>query len=133
RTDIKSVLSVTGRVGYSPMPDWLLYAKGGYAAAYIELRGNITPSGLDQFTWNDTNWHHGWTAGGGVEYRLFRNVSIGAEYNYYRFAEQNYVGVMPNVPAANQVNLRAGADMHTVMARLNFYDPTSPAARAISA
>jgi opacity protein-like surface antigen len=135
RTDIKSILSVTGRVGYSFMPDWLVYAKAGFAAAYIELRGNITPGGgSENLTWNDSNWHSGWTAGAGVEYRLFRNVTIGAEYNYYRFGMENYSsGVLSGVPAANQVQLKADADVHTVMARLNFYDPSSPVARAVSA
>lgn len=133
RTDIKSILSVTGRVGYSFMPDWLVYAKAGYAAAYIELRGNISPGGVDTLTWNDSNWHNGWTAGAGVEHRLFRNVTIGAEYNYYRFGMENYFGSQNGIPAANQVRLRADADVHTAMLRLNFYDPSSPVARAVSA
>jgi opacity protein-like surface antigen len=131
RTEISSIVSATARVGYSFMPDWLVYAKGGYAAAYIELRGNITPSGADRFTWNDAHWHSGWTAGAGVEYRLFRNVTVGAEYNYYRFAGVDYFGAQGGVGDANQVRLRADADVHTVMARLNFYDPSAPLAKGV--
>jgi opacity protein-like surface antigen len=132
RTEISSIVSATARIGYSVMPDWLVYAKGGYAAAYIELRGNITPSGFDQFTWNDAHWHSGWTAGAGVEYRLFSNVTVGAEYNYYRFVGVNYFGAQGGLGDDNQVRLRADADVHTVMARLNFYAPDSGIARAVA-
>lgn len=132
RTEISSIVSVTTRVGYSFMPDWLAYVKGGYAGAYIELRGNITPSGFDQFTWNNAHWHHGWTTGAGLEYRLFRNVSVGAEYNYYRFGGLNYFGSQGGLADANQVRLRADAEVHTVMARLNFYAPDSAIARSVA-
>ena len=127
-TNIQSVMSVTGRVGIAPSVDWLLYAKGGYALARIDTNGQVTPQlsilNLDFFT---TNWHSGWTAGIGVEYRLFRNITLGLEYDYYRFDHVTHVGgisaldflpdgsTRPASPVLHNVN----ADVQTLMGRIN--------------
>jgi outer membrane immunogenic protein len=132
RTEIGSIASVTGRVGYAVAPDWLVYAKGGYALAFIELRADISPKGYD-LAWSDSNWHHGWTAGAGFEYRLFRNVTIGAEYNFYRFNSAGYFGLQPGLPVENQVYLNAAADVHSFMGRLNFYSGMLPGSSARAA
>jgi outer membrane immunogenic protein len=131
RTEIRSIVSATGRVGFSPTQDWLVYAKGGYAAAYIHTSASLAD--LPALEYNDANWHHGWTVGAGFEYRLFRNVSVGAEYSYYRFGDRDYFGAFPVAAPNNPVNLRAGAEVHTAMARMNFYHPDSPAARTAAA
>ncbi len=129
-TEISSIASLTGRVGYAMSPDWLIYAKGGVAFAKIETAGQNTPNAFDFLTWHDSQWHAGWTVGGGVEYRLFRNVTIGAEYNYYRFGSKDHVGALAGgVPAVNFVNASVDADVHTVMAKINFYNFMSPAAQ----
>ena len=126
-TNIQSIVSLTGRIGYAFIPDWLFYFKGGYAGANIETSGSLRPS-AQGFDWNDSQWHHGWTAGGGFEYRLFRNVTVGAEYSYYRFGSENHSGqtygldFLSNGTTApsNPVNHSVSADVHTVMARINF-------------
>jgi outer membrane immunogenic protein len=136
-TNIQSVYSVTGRLGLAPTPDWLLYGKGGYAIARIETAGRVSPA-FDPpiFDFSTTGWHSGWTAGGGVEYRLFRNVTIGAEYDYYSFGNVMHSGVtsvqdITNVVVpANPVNHRVNADVQTVMARINFGLDAGPAAAA---
>jgi outer membrane immunogenic protein len=129
RTEIRSIVSTTGRIGYSPMQDWLYYVKGGYAAAYVHTSGSIAD--FPQLEYNDGQWLHGWTAGAGFEYRLFRNVSVGAEYNYYQFGERNFFGAMPRPDL--DVSLRAGAEVHTAMARINFYHPDSVAGKTAAA
>lgn len=134
-TNIQSVLSLTGRIGYAPSRDWLLYAKGGYAAARIETEGRVTPqlseSNLDFIT---TNWHSGWTAGAGVEYRLFRNITVGLEYDYYRFANVTHSGgiaaldFLPNgsTRPASPVLHNVNAGVQTLMGRINFGFDTAP-------
>ena len=80
------------------------------------------------------NWHHGWTAGAGFEYRLFRNVSVGAEYSYYQFGTRDYFAAISCCSAPDQpVRMRAGAEVHTAMARMNFYHPDSAAGRTAAA
>lgn len=130
-TNIQSVFALTGKLGFSPSRDWLVYGKGGYAVARIETSGTVTPA-LDPavFDFNTAAWHHGWTVGAGVEYRLFRNVTIGAEYGYYRFSDVTHSGTvtaLDNGVLSNPVNHRVDADMHTVMARINFgFDALGP-------
>ena len=127
RTEIRSIFSATARIGFSPTPDWLLYAKGGYAGAYIHTSGSIVDR--PEFEYNDSKWHHGWTVGAGFEYRLFRNVSVGAEYGYYQFQDRDYFQAFPVALPGNPVSLRVGAEVHTAMARVNFYHPDSAAAK----
>lgn len=126
-TNIQSVMSLTGRVGVAPSADWLLYLKGGYAAARIETEGRVTPqlsvSNLDFVT---TNWHSGWTAGAGVEYRLFRNITVGLEYDYYKFASVTHSGgitaldIFPGgTRPANPVLHDVNASVQTLMGRIN--------------
>ena len=128
-TDIQSVLSLTGRVGIAATPDWLLYVKGGYALAKIDTAGTVTPNDFDipLGDFATTAWHSGWTAGAGVEYRLFRNVTVGVEYDYYRFANvlhSGTVGLTDDGAVSNPINHSVNADVQTLMGRVNFaFDP----------
>lgn len=143
-TNIQSVLSLTGRLGVAVVPDWLLYVKGGFAAARIDTSGTITPNDFNNPTMGDfatTAWHNGWTAGVGVEYRLFGNVTVGAEYDYYRFGSVTHSGTsgLPDtvnnvVVPSNPVIHRANADVQTLMARVNYaFDPAPAATSAYAA
>lgn len=131
-TNIQSVYSVTGKLGYAVAPDWLLYAKGGYAGARIETAGRISPQVYPNiFDFTERKFHNGWTVGAGIEHRLFGNVSVGVEYNYFKFGNVTHSGsvaaqdTINNVLVpANPVLHRVNADMHAVMARINFgFDP----------
>src|SRR5262245_27853863 len=78
-TDVDWIGTVVGRLGYA----WdrsLIYVKGGYATAGIELRGD---NGVDTF--KSSERHNGWTVGTGVEFAVLKNLSLGLEYNYYDF------------------------------------------------
>jgi opacity protein-like surface antigen len=129
-TNIQSIVSLTGRLGVAPSSDWLLYGKGGYAAARIDTKGTVTPDFFptpiaDFIT---TNWHSGWTAGAGIEYRLFRNVTIGLEYDYYKFDSVTHMGTISaldfdangNPRPASPVLHNVSATTQTLMGRINF-------------
>ncbi len=122
-TEIKSIATITGRLGYSTDPAWLIYAKGGYARGRIETSGRTSPPmpGLD-LDWDTSSWHNGWIIGGGVEYRLWRNVIVGVEYGYVRLNEKNHVGAVSGgaITAANQVEHGVDADIHSVVARISY-------------
>ena len=116
RTHIKSIASVTGRLGYG----WdhaLYYAKAGGAWAqddYNRLAGTVPVSSASET-------RQGWIAGVGVEYALSHWMSMFAEYDYYGFdtrpvtfltaagaVESNYV-IKQNVQIAKVgVNFRWG-------------------------
>src|SRR5262249_38767563 len=59
-TNVKSIASLTGRVGAVVAPDWLVYARGGFATGQIATSGAVSPS-VTGFDWIDTKWHYGWT------------------------------------------------------------------------
>src|SRR5262249_48500233 len=58
-----------------------------------------------------------------------RNVTVGAEYNYYKLGNRDHAGIVAvtdtlstgQVVPANPVAHRVNADVQTVMARINFY------------
>ena len=131
-TNIQSVLSLTPRLGIAVSPDWLLYAKGGYAVARIDTSGPIYAVTIRRAVFEfraPVVWHSGWSAGAGVEYRLFRNVTVGAEYDYYSFADVMHSGstAIQNTgggPAA-PIDHRVDATVQTVMARASISRSTT--------
>jgi outer membrane immunogenic protein len=77
-TDINTIATVTGRLGVASNR-WLIYAKGGWAGAQVDLSGRNTALS-DRFSFDD--WRNGWTVGGGLEYKVSRNISLGVEYGF---------------------------------------------------
>jgi outer membrane immunogenic protein len=75
--DVDLLTTVTGRVGYA-RDKWLAYTKGGWAGADIELTlfDHGTPVRA-----NSSDWANGWTVGGGGEYAICKNLSLGVEYD----------------------------------------------------
>src|SRR5215467_2652043 len=136
-TEIGSIGSLTPRLGYQVGPDWLLYLKGGYALGQIQTSGEVSPTFFPTtvvFDWSNTKWHQGYTFGAGFEYRLFRNVTVGAEYDYYNFGSMDHLGAVSGgkITSANQVEHTVNADVHAVMGRLNYYMDSPSATLAAS-
>jgi outer membrane immunogenic protein len=87
--------TVTGRVGYA-VTNNLFYVKGGYAGvndrlSVTDVLPPTTGSG------SQTQWHNGWTVGGGWEYGITQNWIVGLEYDYASFEKKSYqlAGVSP--------------------------------------
>jgi outer membrane immunogenic protein len=80
--------TLTARFGYSFAPTVLLYAKGGMAWA-TSSDSLIAPAGTfsESASWTAT----GWTVGGGLEYRIARDWSVFAEYDYLGFGTKTTV------------------------------------------
>jgi outer membrane immunogenic protein len=76
---------VTGRLGYAFGPA-LLYGKGGFAFT----EGPISNTDVGEFTAKVTGLT-GWTAGGGIEYKLNRAWSLKAEYLHFDFGSERIV------------------------------------------
>lgn len=66
------------RAGYA-WDRWLLFGKGGWAGANVDL--TLRDRGA-QVTANTNTWANGWTIGAGMEYRAWTDVSIGVSYDY---------------------------------------------------
>src|SRR5215471_19143348 len=70
--------TLTGRVGYSFAPGWLLYGQGG--GAWANAEANVT---LNNFASSgQSRTRSGWTAGGGVEWMFAPHWSAFLEGNY---------------------------------------------------
>jgi outer membrane immunogenic protein len=100
--------SVTGRIGVA-VDTVLLYGKGGYAWANNEFSATVL--GL---TLSDSQFHNGWTVGGGAEWAFSGPWSAKAEYMFARYSPQNYfAGIAPP-------GVSFGLDVHTIKAGINY-------------
>ena len=91
--------SIRGRVGYA-FGNALLYGTAGVA-----------------FASTDDDTVTGWVVGGGLDYKLRQNISVGLEGLYYRFDDVDFAGTVP-------VDFGPGSfDDHfwTVRARLTYH------------
>jgi outer membrane immunogenic protein len=113
-TDINTIVTVTGRLGVAG-DQWMLYAKGGWAGAQVDVSGRNTAI-PDRFSFDD--WRNGWTVGGGFEYKIARNISLGLEYSFVDLGSESITGV---TRLANLVAIRdQDAQIQAVTARLNY-------------
>ena len=71
--------SVRGRLGFA-FDRFMVYGTGGAAFTGLDLS-------LDAGGGDDVNYM-GWVAGGGIEYAITDNVSIGVEYLHYDFGDE---------------------------------------------
>ncbi|MGE0178896.1 MAG: outer membrane protein [Sphingomonas sp.] len=86
---LRDVATFRGRLGLSTGRA-LIYATGGLA--YGSIRNSFTTTNTaNAFTDNGDERGWGGVIGGGVEYRLARNFSIGAEYLYRSIDAGDYV------------------------------------------
>ncbi len=119
-TTFDDIASVTGQLGYA----WgktLLYGKGGWAETTLQLDAN----NLAGFDLNGSQWVQGWTAGGGLEYMILQNVSVGVEYDYYRFNPSNMLGLVNTggITIGCSFCNFGNTNVQTLTGRLNFKFP----------
>jgi outer membrane immunogenic protein len=110
--------SLTGQAGIVAWDRTLLYGKGGWALTRVNFDASDGALDLSTPTWK---WVDGWTAGGGLEYMLWTHVSIGVEYDYYRFNIGNYTNILNNAGTAIGCAFCnfGKSDVQTIIARLN--------------
>jgi opacity protein-like surface antigen len=90
-------------VGYSPIDGFYVYGTGG--AALGDLKPNVTANipGLLSESSHASVWHFGWTAGGGIGYRISDKLSINTEYLYTDLGKTDLLDrhVVSDVPFAH--------------------------------
>jgi outer membrane immunogenic protein len=75
--------NIRGRVGFTVLPDTLLYAAGGLALANFDFRENGTPLGA-------SNTLTGWTLGAGIDHAFTKNVIGRLEYLYADYGHKDF-------------------------------------------
>lgn len=123
-TSVPWFATATVRVGYTVLPNLLLYGRGG--AAWVRDRETKVDlvTGLLEGTANVTR--SGWTVGVGGEYLIAPNWSVFAEYNYMDFGNQRITYITPDVPPAF-FPLDIRQQVQTVKVGVNFrFGPSGP-------
>jgi opacity protein-like surface antigen len=75
------------RLGYTVLPNWLVYGTAGAAWGHSSDTVTFVPNG---FSFDASSNNFGWTAGAGVEYKFYNNFILRAEYLHYDFAKTAY-------------------------------------------
>jgi outer membrane immunogenic protein len=118
-------LGARGRIGYAARGA-LFYGTGGVAYGKIDNSFSTT-NGANSFTNNGGTKSWGYSYGGGAEVKVAKNLSIGLEYLYTNYVDDDYVvnvgpGTAPitnpfRIVNANGTDMRRGDsdfDMHNI-------------------
>jgi outer membrane immunogenic protein len=104
------IATATGRLGYA-FDRLLVYGKGGAAWTRDKLSANDGLGGTASGNFNRT----GWTAGAGIEYAFWQNLSVKLEYDFLRFggineqpATTGNLGVTPAIIKLDMQKLMVG-------------------------
>jgi outer membrane immunogenic protein len=119
-TKLDWLTTATGRVGYA-FDRWLVYGKGGWAAAEVSLSLQNAGGGVYA---SDDQWGSGWVAGGGVEYMICPWASLGVGYEYADLSIDNKAIGCPNCgggPGGGTPVVDGDVNVQSVMARLSFH------------
>ncbi|MBX7488079.1 outer membrane beta-barrel protein [Qipengyuania sp. GH25] len=100
-------LYIGARVGARIAPDALLYAKGGYTNAKLNILSDYGTVETDRDFKLD-----GWRAGAGVEYAVNPNTYVNLEYRYSNYSDAN----IEFADGSTSRNFDVDLDRHQVMA-----------------
>jgi outer membrane immunogenic protein len=123
--DANWIATATSTVGVAHN-NWLIYGKAGVAWENVSYTDNWSIAGVPLFggTGSDSNNRVGWTVGTGVEWAVWQNWSIKAEYDYLDFGTRTIaingsvpllggVGISPGIQDTNHINqFKAGLNYH---------------------
>jgi outer membrane immunogenic protein len=125
KAELGPILAAKGRLGFA-LDRFMVYAAGGYAWSQLDYSASFT-SGVDPVTLmpirtriDDSFDMHGFVYGGGVEFALGKNVSLGVEYLQYDFGDSDVQTFKVTNSGITAEKLKADLDLATVQARLNF-------------
>jgi outer membrane immunogenic protein len=105
--------SIRGRIGYAAWDRVLLYATGG--VAFTQAKGTVSLVGIGTFT--DDTTVVGGTVGGGIEWAVWNNISLGVEGRYTFYGDNDFnTGNIGPLPVTDRINLNTAE----VMGKINF-------------
>jgi outer membrane immunogenic protein len=77
---------VLGRVGMKVNPSTLAYVLGGYSWAHFKAEAGIPGLGAGSYDWSSS----GFSVGGGLETAVSTHTTLGIEYRYSQFADEDF-------------------------------------------
>jgi outer membrane immunogenic protein len=99
---LNSFGTLRGRLGFTPVDPVLVYVTGGFAFGRAGVAATIINPGCVGFCMAGStfNIRSGWTAGGGLEWKLAPNWSVKTEYLYYDLGNVSQQLGDPRFPGA---------------------------------
>ena len=82
---VDEIATVTAKLGFVAWPSTMVYGKVGYAWGHMKYNSDD----LIGITSSTSNWGGGVTFGGGVDYRVYNNIILGAELDYYHIGSSD--------------------------------------------
>ena len=127
--DLKSIGTVRGRLGITPLPTLLLYGTGGFAFGeassstamnFVHTIGfNIPGTPFSPIAASASQTLTGWTAGLGAEWAFAPHWSLKAEALYYDLGNLNYlVGTSTNAALSSSATVSASTHFYGNIARV---------------
>jgi outer membrane immunogenic protein len=108
--------TLTGRLGYTMAPAWLIYGQGG--AVWAHTRTELTFAGFNFGDFDRTKT--GWTAGGGVEWMFAPSWSAFLEGNYMDFGNNNHTVFGSTVCVTTGCSFTTHPKAATVLVGVNY-------------
>jgi outer membrane immunogenic protein len=104
---------------------WLIYAKAGVAWTHTNYTDNWVGGSLPLFTGAGSENRVGWTVGTGIEWAIWNNWSVKAEYDYLDFSTTNVSisgTALPSVlPTGVSLGMQDTAHINQFKAGLNWH------------
>lgn len=113
---VSELYAITGRLGIAS-GSWMPYVKGGFAGANITT--SMTAQAEPSFISQSENWHLGWTGGGGIEYMLGQNWTVGVEYDFYDFESKDVSAIRTHDLATDHWTVTPD-NLQTISGRMNY-------------
>jgi outer membrane immunogenic protein len=117
------LLTLRGRIGYTVLPDFLLYATGGLALTDFTFSSSYRDNANNGIVFGGTGFGErsevkpGWVVGGGGEWLLDSRWSVKAEYLYLDFGSMGVAVPVSNSPAFTQTMV-VDTDLSAQVARI---------------
>jgi len=117
--NINYLASARGRLGWA-LGSWLPYATGG--VAFIDTDNDFSVVSADDgpFSFNTGSTDTGFVVGGGLDYKIAPQLSLGLEGLYYGFGSESTSLIAGDEPLV----LKEDEDFATVRGRLNYHFDT---------
>jgi outer membrane immunogenic protein len=116
----KEVWTAGPRIGWAPSPTWMIFANGGFASGKVQTRLTDIATGVPIPAFDTSATQNGWYLGAGIEYMLFANVILGAEYQHIDLGSDFHCVTFACGGAPNSNNHDVKTTVDIVRARLTY-------------
>lgn len=107
---LRNVLTLGPRLGWTPSEPWLLFLTGGYAS--VGMAAETIDSSIQLVEDHSSSRHDGWFIGGGLEWNIHANWVLGVEYQHIAIETVN-------LRTPNGYSIARDADLDVVRGRLS--------------